>query len=553
MPQTTPILSPQMKANAMAIMHENPEKDFSLNGTPASVHITERPKTTTYYIQAIFHNQVKEGLTYTNPDTGEPSDHFELEPIEIDQFVLEQDFAGSHVNHYELNVVLTPQQYMLLYYNYKDLKCNLKLYYADYVDGSVEGIDTEGEPALEIINGLCLFKDRQDLLKRVPKEEVIPEDGVDRTLNHSEQTIDNVLFQIFPEEDFTFRMSRINAIFNQTTIENAIWGIAGTSKVVDALMLMTPDNTEEYRNIVIPPFLTIPSALTFLQRQYGVYNKGFSFFYEFGILYVYPAYDTQPTLPKDKSEAWGSDYKKTPYTTVNGPLMMDEVGDGGMTHIYAVGNMAFPGAKYYHGYEQNTIHIVANGMSVFKNMADEGIENSGYGLLVAHGGRIIDQWRTVLEAKDQQGARHGVYQINVQETPNMEYLTQDEQNEHIGMTSTKANIDYTEDMGNPFLVRSRLFAYRRTMVQFEWNAALPLTFRPGYKICYHFDHEDETKRDLSRETGESIQYQTRYGTVERVVYTMRACRHVDRRRFYSCQATIIAQLDMEETKHKEGI
>ena len=153
MPQTTPILSPQMKANAMAIMHENPEKDFSLNGTPASVHITERPKTTTYYIQAIFHNQVKDGLTYTNPDTGEPSDHFELEPIEIDQFVLEQDFAGSHVNHYELNVVLTPQQYMLLYYNYKDLKCNLKLYYADYVDGSVEGIDTEGNRPLRSSTG----------------------------------------------------------------------------------------------------------------------------------------------------------------------------------------------------------------------------------------------------------------------------------------------------------------------------------------------------------------------------------------------------------------
>ena len=31
MPQKTPILSPQMNANVMAIMHEDPEKDFKLN------------------------------------------------------------------------------------------------------------------------------------------------------------------------------------------------------------------------------------------------------------------------------------------------------------------------------------------------------------------------------------------------------------------------------------------------------------------------------------------------------------------------------------------
>ena len=553
MPHKTPVLSPQMNANVMAIMHEDPEQNFTLNETPATVHITEDPKPSAYYLEVTFHNQVKEGLTYTNPDTGQKEDYFELIPMKIRRFVLDQDFAGNHINHYELNVALTVQQYLLLYYNYKDLKCNLKLYYADIVTGKVEGIDTEGEPAMEIINAMCIFKNRQDILKRVPKEAVIPEDPEHDSPSHHDQLLDDILFQIIPTEDWAFRATQINGIFNQTTIEKAIWGLAFTASTVEALMLMTPDNTKEYRNLIIPPVLTMEEALTFLQRQYGVYNKGFSFFYEFGILYVYPAYDTQPTLPKDKSEAWGSGYKKTQYTTVNGPLMMDETGDGGMTHIYAAGNLSFPGAKYYHGYEKNTIHIVATGNSVYKNMADEGIENNGYGFIVAHGGRIIDEWRTILEAKDQKGARHGVYQINVQQTPNLEYLVEDKQNEHIGVTSTKANIDYIEDMGNPFLVQSQLHAYRRTMVVFQWEAAVPLTFRPGYKICYHFDHEDETKRDIGKAIGESLEYQTRYGSVEQATYDFTIGKKIDSREFLTCKATVTAQLDMEQTQHKEGM
>lgn len=553
MPQKTPILSPQMNANVMAIMHEDPEQDFKLNETPASVHITERPKRSAYYLEVVFHNQVKEGLTYTNPETKEKADYFELDPLHVEQFVLDQDFSGNHINHYELNVTLTVQQYLLLYYNYKDLKCNIRLYYADIMTGEVEGIDTEGEPAMEIINAMCIFKNRQDLLKRVPKDAIIPEDKEHDNPSRHDQYLDDVLFQVIPTEDWAFRSTRVNAIFNQTTIEKAIWGLAFTAKTVEALMLMTPDNTKEYRNLIIPPVLTMEEALTFLQKQYGVYNKGFSFFYEFGILYIFPAFDTQPTLPKDKSEAWGSSYKKTQYTTVNGPLMMDETGDGGMTHIYAAGDMSFPGAKYYHGYEKNTIHIVSTGKSVYKNMADEGIENRGYGYLVAHGDRIVDEWRTILEAKDQQGARHGVYQINIQQTPNMEYLVEDKQNEHIGISSTKANIEYIEDMGNPFLVQSMLHSYRRTLVVFEWEAAVPLTFRPGYKICYHFDHEDETARDLSENIGESVQYQTRYGTVEQATYTIREGKHFSERTIYTCKATISAQLDLEQTQHKEGI
>ena len=557
MTQSLPINSPQMTANIQAILSQTPEDPYIHDGVTASVRITDPPKTTAYYIEVVFHNTLKAGMTYTDPVTKEQKDMFEFTPFKINHIKLEQDFTSNYMNHYELNVQLTVQQYMLLYYNYKDLKCNIKLYCADITTGLVIGIDQEGEPVLEIQNAHCIFKDKQDILKRIPKNSIIPESEEKAiTPNHEELIPEDILFQIIPHEDHEFRSINANTILNQSTMTDALWALAWIGHEtgsVEVIMLVDPDNTIEYRNLIIPPVMSVPEAVNFLQEHYGVYNKGISCFYEFGILYIFPRYEMLPPLPKDKSEAWGSGYKYTQFTSVNGPLMMDEVGDGGMTHIYAAGNNAYSGQQYYHGYEQNTIHIVSNGMSVFKDLTDEGIENVAYGYLVAHGDRIIDKWRTVVEAESQKGARYGIYPIDIMQSPNIDYLVQDKQNEQIGITSTHANIEFIPDMGNPFAVQSRLNSYRRILTTFEWNMAVPLTFRPGYKICYHYDYEDETARDLGKPTGESLKYSTKYGVVESVTYMLEISRHADTRYLHTCKATVLASLEADITQHTDSV
>lgn len=556
-----PILSDQMIANVEAILKTNPsqEEEDNKSGISTNIHITEKPKATSYYIELTFHNQVKKGLKYSDPTTKLPSDYFTFSPIRINGLRIQQDFESNYLTHYEVNVMLQVDQYLLLFYNYKDLRCNVTLYATDVNTNKIYGINEEGEPLLYIENAYCIFKDKVDILKKNPKSSIIPEKGKENPNQH-EQFLDNISFQIIPEEDYLFRIQECNAIFTKSTVKEAIWGMCKVAECVDAIMMIEPDNQTVYDNLVIPPILSFNEALQFLQEHYGIYSKGLGFFFQRKTLYVYPKYETSPILPKDKAESnqWNQGDTKVASRTVastssvRGEITLNTLGDGGMVHIYMVGDNNYVGMQYYHGFENNTIHIVSNSTATFQDLADVGLENTGYGYIVHHTNRDIDVERTVLEADNPVNARYGFWPINIHETPNNAYLVQDQQNTEIGITSTKANLVYEDSMSNPFKIQSRLYSYRRSLASFTWNAAIPFTFRPGYRICYHYDGEDETNRDLTDRTSDSIQYMTKSGVAISVDYKFTLTKSGDTDAYF-CQGDVIASLEVDKTKHIEGI
>jgi len=556
-----PTLSKQMIANVEAILQTNPTTNTNdvKDGISTNINITGKPKATSYYIELTFHNQVKKGLTYTNPVTKQKEDYFTFSPIRINGFRIQQDFDENYLNHYEVNVMLQVDQYLLLFYNYKDLRCNVTLYSMDINSDKIYGITDEGEPLLYIENAYCIFKDKVDILKKNPRSSIIPEKGRENPNQH-EQFLDNISFQIIPEEDYLFRIQECNAIFTRSTVKEAIWGMAKVADCVDAIMMIEPDNKTVYDNLVIPPILSFHEALQFLQDHYGVYSKGLGFFFQRKTLYVYPKFETNPILPKDKSELnqWERGETKvasrsvSSTSSVRGEITLNVLGDGGMTHIYMVGDNNYVGMQCYHGFEDNTIHIVSNSQATFQDLADVGLENVGYGYIIHHTNRDIDAERTVLEADNATNARYGFWPINIHETPNNAYLVQDQQNTEIGITSTKANLVYEDSMSNPFKIQSNLYMYRRSLASFTWNAAVPFTFRPGYRICYHYDGEDETERDLSDRTSDNIKYMTKSGVVISVDYKFTLAK-IGNRISYFCQGDVIASLEVDKTKHIEGI
>lgn len=556
-----PTLSKQMIANVEAILQTNPTTNTNdvKDGISTNINITGKPKATSYYIELTFHNQVKKGLTYTNPATKQKEDYFTFSPIRINGFRIQQDFDENYLNHYEVNVMLQVDQYLLLFYNYKDLRCNVTLYSMDINSDKIYGITDEGEPLLYIENAYCIFKDKVDILKKNPRSSIIPEKGRENPNQH-EQFLDNISFQIIPEEDYLFRIQECNAIFTRSTVKEAIWGMAKVADCVDAIMMIEPDNKTVYDNLVIPPILSFHEALQFLQDHYGVYSKGLGFFFQRKTLYVYPKFETNPILPKDKSELnqWERGETKvasrsvSSTSSVRGEITLNVLGDGGMTHIYMVGDNNYVGMQCYHGFEDNTIHIVSNSQATFQDLADVGLENVGYGYIIHHTNRDIDAERTVLEADNATNARYGFWPINIHETPNNAYLVQDQQNTEIGITSTKANLVYEDSMSNPFKIQSNLYMYRRSLASFTWNAAVPFTFRPGYRICYHYDGEDETERDLSDRTSDNVKYMTKSGVVISVDYKFTLAK-TGNRISYFCQGDVIASLEVDKTKHIEGI
>lgn len=545
------ILSPQMKVNVEAILNGSTAKEaYSENGISSNILITNRPKSNCYYMEVTFHNEMKNGDQYTDPETGKKSTYFTRQPRRINAFRIEQLFDENFLNHYEINVVLDIKDYQLLFYNYKDLRCDLTLYSADASTNQIYGKTVEGEPVLQIMNAYCLFKDKQDIFKKIPRAALIPDNEADKNLTHQDQPLD-VAFQIVPNEDYMLRLQEINTILRNSTVKDAIWAIAASTHCTDAIMLVDPDNKTVYKNLIIPPMLSTSEALKFLQRHYGIYNKGLNYYYQLGTLYVYPQFETSPVLPKDKSPDYKEAYTQNRFATVSGNVTLDEMGDGGMTHVYMVGNQNYVGLQCYHAFEGKTIHIISNGESSFRDLTDEGLENIGYSFAVHHTSRDIDLLRAVLEADSGDGARYGIWPIDIHQTPNNSYLGIEGQNTEIGITSTKSQISYVEDKSNIFTVQSLLNSYKRTIAGFTWNNAVPFTFRPGYRICFHYDGEDESARDLSATVGDGIKYTTRDGVVDSATYTFNLTK-TGATELYTCQAEVFASLTMEKTNHLEG-
>ena len=60
----------------------------------------------------------------------------------------------------------------------------------------------------------------------------------------------------------------------------------------DGCIIDSPDNTDLYKEIILPPKQTIKSALTDLQNRYGIYTNGLTTFFDNGILYILDRFKT---------------------------------------------------------------------------------------------------------------------------------------------------------------------------------------------------------------------------------------------------------------------
>jgi hypothetical protein len=111
---------------------------------------------------------------------------------------------------------------------------------------------------------------------------------------------------------------------------------------------------------------------------------------------------------------------------------------------------------------------------------------------------------------------------------------------------------YKDSKGNYYPIRSELASYNRSVVRFKWNAAVPYTFRPGYRILIHYDGEDETNRDITSTTGSNPMYKTKSGIINAVEYSF-TVEKIGDPIFYFCQADIAASIEVDKSHHTETI
>lgn len=260
---------------------------------------------------------------------------------------------------------ITIKDALLILRNYKDIHCALTL---TRVHKSYFYPITELQPFE--YDFLVIIDNAEDLLKELSKAELTAKktndeqsgaDNTDRILGRKIE----IVMQLVTQEEHDLRLSQMNAILNNTTIENVILFRSEYSKYKN-VNLYPPDNQKVYSTVTLPPMQNIATVFDFIQERYGIYAKGLEYYFTQGTLYIYPGLETNPEAETKK-----------------------------ILHIYNVPKNNYEGSDGYYAYDaDDNIHLLCNQEIRLVNNAQKSSENTGSNFVALRNDTAIDLTRT---------------------------------------------------------------------------------------------------------------------------------------------------------------
>jgi hypothetical protein len=407
-------------------------------------------------------------------------DGFKLNIRKFISLNIVQDFINNYSDFIEILFELTPTEYIELVEHYKELLCNVRL--IKYDPKHVTKLDILAE-----VSGRFILVDKEDLFKKFPLAAMIETEKGGTFESHRSATVE-IKAQIIDPVVYEMRKVRFNDILRDVKMTDVLHYIADKLGV-QKTSIVPSDNNKEYANLVIPPMRDVSNIFNYLQNGdgKGVYNKGITHYFTNDVLYVYPPYETNPALSP----------------TVN--------------HIYHVKPNMFEGLESYHILDGDNVHILNNKTADTKDMSEESYENIGTAFILQKSERMLDFWR---EMKEKRSFNIGI--------DNVVLLTNHSKK---GMTDDIYNAKFNVSNENVFIYRTELLKNELTIMNTEWQHAIPYTFKPGWKLYYHYEGDGT--------------YNVRTGTCVTAVYTIqRTARDDDW--IFSSSANLVFYLSNED-------
>jgi hypothetical protein len=407
---------------------------------------------------------------------------YSFTPDWIDKLTITQSFAENFGDIVILEFKAAPTDYMKLFANSKGLQVALRIVYYDAQ--SAQRVFTP-PPIARIYKAMLM--DPQDLSKKYTTGSLMPTASMPKTEQHISTRIPTKL-RLIESAVYTIRQQQVHGIYKTTKIADVISHIA-QSFSIKQLYIIPPDNTMKWDHIVIPPAQGIDQIFDFLQYHHGVYMKGIDWYFTNSILYVYPAYENNPTIK----------YKADIYNAPSG---------------------SYSGLHSYHNSDlaNNRLGIVSTTKVKTSDISRPAAENAGSNFSFVRASSIVDKFATTTSK--------GTF-IN-----NNNALT-------VGTTinrtaSTNANNPrYTKTTDNIFEESSKLAKWSAVLIECGWGHAVPYLLYPGHSIRYHYDKNSV--------------FTTQQGILERVVYTFSRSHQLTSGYTYSGNATLNIRADSDVT------
>ncbi len=424
-----------------------------------------------------------------NPTTG-----FNLELPYINYFVIEQKFDQTYMDMFGLGIDVRPRELRKLIESQQDLECTLILTPLNEFDY----IELYNQEKI-VFNLKVLVDDQTDLSKKYPEGlfqnndstgEIRDEDVNEYTTSEQFSAKVSIDLHLVEPEAYRLRHIQFNSMFTEATMEAIIHWV-GMQISAAEVNVAPPDNTQSYKNCVIPPMHSFATIFPFLQERYGVYSKGIGYYFTDKKMYVYPLYETS----SDKSVA------------------------DGIMHLLNAPEKYFLGMSRYHSEVDQDIYVVSVSPKELKVTATEGVENVGNVQMSTNADGTLDSF---VQADGQGGIVRNSNDIT----------SVSMQNTAINMTNNTQNVKYNGETTNLYNSTSKMAAVDGVLIAAGWLRAYPRLIKPGQPVIYHYD---APKAD----------YRTQNGRVLAVKYVGRNNPSMGPEHCIIFDASIIAKLEAD--------
>ena len=360
----------------------------------------------------------------------ETDPNFEHTPIVVDDMTIVQGFGNNYMDDITVRFHASPREYRLFNDHEQNLLATVRM---TFLSRTGQTINRRTPPVVRTYRAMLVDpKDMRELT-------VDAEKRIEYTMTIQMRLVEMSIYRI--------RQQRIHGIFQATTLKDIlsyitqVFGITTTS-------IAPPDNTHTYEHITIPPAKGFLEIFTYLQKQYGVYMNGMTYYYTDEALYIYPPYDTDPKFPKT-------------------------------ARIYRVEKGDYAGSSSFHRrVDDDIVDIVVTGNNESLNLGQIGAENNGTTQHFLRASQLIDGFAVPADKM-----------ISYEENTSLAVETSVRKN----MDSSKKVNRYTRAQDNLFDASSHLAKHQGRMAQVLWAQAVPFLLKPGQHIKYVHENDDKTQ------------------------------------------------------------
>ena len=373
-------------------------------------------------------------------------DDFQVKVMSINSFVFNRDYKRSYGDSIVAEVMVPMGTYTTKIYPQRHrLKAQIT---STIVDSRGDKI-SESEGCTTALYRATIIDSKNPSMVNVNEESESPELGDISTLYElSLQLTDNVVE--------TIRQCTLQTIIRDSDLESTVKVLLKGDLFTDdslakaeGVIMTPPDNSKLYKQIIIPPNLSVIEIIDWLQNHYGVYNSNIGVFLQNKYWYVFPLLQTN----KFKEDS-------TSVTIVSLPPSK------------------MPGSEKTFDFMGNHLIILATSDTDQVDNSDSEQRNYGNGLRYINADRVIDDFsettegKTVIHKKD-----------NIVEFKTIDRL---DRKNYIPFLKDIATVNHAKTL-------SLISKNRTNLLTVTWENSIPDLLKPGMMVRYVYREGLNTK------------------------------------------------------------